>query len=367
MLLDSRNLDAYAVGCGVLSTGGGGEADVGVTMVRLAIDGFGAVEIIDVDQLGADDLVMPCGLIGSPTLARERLWNGMEGQRLAKVMGRLHTRDINTLMCYEIAGVNGLLPALWAAHQRLPLLDADGMGRAFPEMQQQAMHLAGVEASPIVVTDGNESDIIVLTRGGLAAERLARDATESLGGTCAGALYVMDGVAARSAVIPGSVSKAIAVGTVMTSRTSGWCEALADTMHGEVLIEGTVTELEWGVGSKFARGHAVIESPATASTARRQVRIELQNEMLLAIEEGEVAACVPDIIAAIDLLTGRPIDTENLRYGQYLGIVLLPGPEIWWTDAGLRTAGPEAFGYATGITDKHHRVGNDSGQFRHGH
>ncbi|MCK8615321.1 DUF917 domain-containing protein [Gordonia sp. C13] len=350
MHLDSHNLDAYAVGCGVLSTGGGGEADIGMAMVRLAIESFGAVEIIDVVDLGDDDLVMPCGLIGSPTLARERLWNGTEGDRLATIMNRLHDGDINVLMCYEIAGVNGLLPAMWAAHQRLPLLDADGMGRAFPEMQQQSMHLAGVPACPLVLTDGNGNDIVVLTGSARGAERMARDATASLGGTSAGALYVMTGSTARSAVISGSVSKAIAVGTVITSRSSHWCQALADTMDGRLLIEGTVSELEWGAGEKFARGHAIVESPASGLSEARHVRLELQNEYLLAIEDGEVVASVPDIIAVIDLSTGVPVGTENLRCGQRIGIVVLPAPTIWATADGLAVVGPASFGYG-GIID----------------
>ena len=35
----------------------------------------------------------------------------------------------------------------------LPVVDADGMGRAFPEVPQVTMHLAGISPCPAVMTD----------------------------------------------------------------------------------------------------------------------------------------------------------------------------------------------------------------------
>ena len=46
-------------------------------------------------------------------------------------------------MSSEIGGSNGLEPAAWAAQMGLPLVDADSMGRAFPEVQQVAQYVAG--------------------------------------------------------------------------------------------------------------------------------------------------------------------------------------------------------------------------------
>lgn len=341
--LTVANIDAYALGCAVLGAGGGGDTPIGLAMARLAIETTGPVEVVEPQLLDAGALVMPCGLIGSPTVAQERIWSGQEGSRLADAVAALHGRPVDTLMCYEIAGANGLLPVLWAARLGLPLLDADGMGRAFPEMQQQAMHVADVPAGPLVLTDGRRNDIVLHTADNQDAERLARRCTAALGGVCAGALYVMTGARARTAVIVGSVTRALALGGAMQQRRRGWPAALAAQTAGRVLLVGRIVELERSSGAGFTRGHAVVEGGAAG--AARRLRLELQNEVLLALEDGEVVTTVPDIIAVLGLEDGRPVGTERLHYGQRVGVVSIPAPPVWWSPAGLDVVGPRSFGY----------------------
>jgi DUF917 family protein len=232
---------------------------------------------------------------------------------------------------------------LWAARLGLPLLDADGMGRAFPEMQQQAMHIDGVPASPLVLTDGRHNEIVLHTADNENAERLARSCTAALGGTSAGALYVMTGERARTAVIAGSVTRAVSLGRAMQARRGGWAAELAARTGGRVLLEGRIVELERSGGAGFTRGHAVVEGGAAG--ASRRLRLELQNEVLLALEDGEVVATVPDIIAVLGLVDGRPVGTERLHYGQRVGVVSMPAPPVWWSPAGLAVVGPRSFGY----------------------
>jgi DUF917 family protein len=358
--LDAGNIEAYALGCAILSAGGGGDPAIGLVMADHAIATNGPVAVVDTADLDPDALVMPCGLIGSPTVAQERIWNGAEGAQLARSVAGLRGAPVDVLMCYEIAGVNGLLPVLWAARLGTPLLDADGMGRAFPEMQQQAMHLAGVAAGPVVLTDGRGNVIVVEAADNLAAERLARSCATSFGGTCAGALYVMAGRVAAAATIRGSVSGAVRVGAAMRARTSAWCDALADETGGRVLMEGRITEIERYGGAGFARGHAVVDG--SRGRHRRRLRLELQNEVLAALEDGEVMATVPDIIAVLGLVNGRPVGTERLQYGQRVGVVALPAPAVWRSEQGLRVVGPRSFGYdleyaGPGNPDRHHAPG----------
>ena len=93
---------------------------------------------------------MPCGGIGAPTVSIEKIENGNEGERLRDQMEALTGRRVAALMAGEIGGGNGLVPVAWAARMGLPVADADGMGRAFPEVFQVTMHLAGISASPAV-------------------------------------------------------------------------------------------------------------------------------------------------------------------------------------------------------------------------
>jgi DUF917 family protein len=350
--LDAQNLRALARGCAVLGTGAGGDPDLGVVMAQHAIAEYGPVPVVGLADLDERACVMPCGMVGAPTVASERIWSGDEGAVLAGIFEGLHGAPVTALMCFQIGGANGLLPVTWAARCGLPLSDADGMGRAFSGLHQQAMHVAGVPASPVALTDGRDNTLVLRAADDLWAARLASDAAASLGGVCAAALYGMPVARARDAVVEGTISLALRLGTAL--RAGGIESALAaveQVLGAVVLIEGKVVDLgrygdrdgEGDGDGDVVHGSATVQG--TGSAAGRQLRLELQNEFLLALEDGEVRASVPDIICVFASDTGEPIASETLRYGQAVAIVAAPGPAVWRSPRGLATVGPRAFGY----------------------
>ena len=116
-------------------------------------------------------------------------------------------------MSTEIGGGNGLLPVSWAARMGLPVVDADGMGRAFPEVPQVTMHLAGISPSPGVMTDERGNVVVFRTVDGAWMERLERAAAVEFGGSAPPTEYPMTaGAGARGATVRNSVSLAIRIG-----------------------------------------------------------------------------------------------------------------------------------------------------------
>jgi DUF917 family protein len=345
--LTAENLPVYAFGCAVASSGGGGATRTPLTMAMQAVEARGPVPLVDVDHLPAG-LVMPCGLIGAPMVATERVWSGEEAFVLRDKFEDLLGTPVVALMCYEIAGSNGLLPVTWAAQLGLPLLDADGMGRAFPEMQQQAMHLAGVPASPMVLTDGRGDSAVIWSTDNRRAERLVRRAMSLFGGTCAAALYPMTAERARQAVIAGSISRALRVGRALRYRARERVAAIAAAVQGSVLLSGKVIEIGRRPGVGFVEGTATVEG--VGDDVGRLVRLEMQNEVLLAMEDGEALAVVPDVISVIGTDSGEPMPTESLRFGHRVALVACASPSIWITPEGLGLVGPEAFGLSVPYT-----------------
>jgi uncharacterized protein len=344
MRLDAQNLGSLARGCALLGAGGGGDPELGLVMALAAVEQYGPVGVVALDDLDDGALIMPCGLIGSPPVASERIWNGDEGRILRNAVERLRHGPVAALMCYEVAGANGLLPVVWAARTGLPLVDADGMGRAFPELQQQSMHLADIPASPVVLTDGRGNAQVLYGANDAWAERMARSTAASLGGVCAGAVYCMTALEARRAAIAGSLSRAVRIGEAMSAEAAGErIDALRERHDAVVLVEGKVVHVERRADDGFVRGSATVQELAPDT---RQMRLELQNEFLLAVEDGAVCACVPDLISVLSSETGDPIATERLRRGERVVVLATPAPAVWRSPAGLSVAGPAAFGYA---------------------
>jgi DUF917 family protein len=148
---------------------------------------------------------------------------------------------------------------------------------------------------------------------------------------------------ARAAAIEGSTSRALQLGGALGAL--GPAEhplAIGEALGGTVLIRGKVVDVQRQADVGFVQGSATVAG--TAEFEGRHLRLELQNEFLLAIEDGVLLAAVPDVISVL-ADTGDPVTTERLAYGERVAVLALPAPEVWRSDAGLSLSGPRAFGY----------------------
>jgi DUF917 family protein len=139
------------------------------------------------------------------------------------------------------------------------------------------------------------------------------------------------------------VSFAIRIGETILEGRDDPVGALVDELGAFRLVAGKVVDVERRTTGGFARGSATVEG--LGRDARRVVRIEIQNENLVALEDGRVLASVPDLISVLDSQTADAITTERLRYGQRVTVIAFPCHPLWRSDAGLELAGPAAFGY----------------------
>jgi DUF917 family protein len=341
--LDASNLPALARGCAILGTGGGGDPDVGLLMALQAVEEFGPVAVVDLDDLPDDGLVMPCGMVGAPTVGIEKLGNGEEGVRLRDRVEALFGKPVVALMSGEIGGSNGILPASWAVRVGLPVVDADGMGRAFPEIPMMTMEIAGIAPNPSVMTDERGNVVTFDAVDGKWTERLERVVSAEFGGKGASAEYMLTVAEARVATVRNTITLAVRIGRVLEEAETEPLEALVAELDAAVLVRGKVVDVERRTTGGFVRGSATIEG--LGDDAGRTLVLEIQNENLVALEDGELRAIVPDLISVLDVESAEAITTERLRYGQRVAVIAYPCDPVWRTLAGLQLAGPAAFGY----------------------
>jgi uncharacterized protein len=342
-LLDPDALRALARGCAVLGAGGGGDTYYALLQALQASEDFGPVPLVDVEELPDDALIMPCGGIGAPTVSVEKIENGDEGERLREYLQFLTGRRVAALMAGEIGGGNGLLPATWAARMGLPLVDADGMGRAFPEVPQVTMQLAGISPSPAVVTDERGNLVVFRTISGPWMERLERAAAMEFGGAASSTEFSLTAAQAREATVRGSVSLAIKIGEAITNAVGSPVAALIAELGAFRLVSGKISDVERRTIRGFVRGTVVVEG--LGDDAGRLIRLELQNENLVALERGRPLASVPDLITVLDSETADAIATERIRYGQRVTVIAFACDPVWRTEGGIAITGPRAFGY----------------------
>lgn len=350
-ILTEADIDEIALGAAVLGTGGGGDPHVGSLMAKRLIRLHGDVPLLAVDDLNDDDFVIPIGGIGAPSVSVERIQAESELLAALDAIQRAVGRTPTAVMPIEVGGGNSMIPIAAAALAGLPVVDADAMGRAFPEAQMVTFHLAGYEPGVTVMVDHHGNEVVSRPKDGAWSERIARAVAIEMGGGATMIDYAYGGTVVRECAIPGTLTLAKRIGRILRGRDSDErdlrddqrIDALCTDLGAIRLFEGKVSDLQRAVDGGFTRGAAELDG--VGADRGSTFRLDFQNEMLLARRDGAIAAVTPDLIAVLDLATGMPITTESLRYGARVAVIAIPCHENWRTPEGIATAGPGHFGY----------------------
>lgn len=358
MKITLEHVDDLARGAAILGTGGGGDPYLGALMLRQALLDHGPIELIDVDMLGDGDFVAPFGMMGAPTVIIEKIPNGSEMVAALRTLERFRGQEARALMCAEIGGINALLPLVLAARCGLPVVDGDGMGRAFPQLQMTTYHIHGVPAGPMVMADEYANTVLIESPRSSEIERLGRSMVVAMGGSTSICLYPMQGRDAKRSIVRGTISLALGLGRTVREARGGSADPFAALLgylrgtqyyqHCRVLFQGKTIDLLRETLGGFSLGRLVVEG--TGDCAGRQLSLQFQNEHLVAREGDRVLCIVPDLIAVLDASTAEPITTEGLKYGQRVAVVGISAAPIMRTPEALAVFGPQAFGLADPFT-----------------
>ena len=340
-------LDAIEVGAGILGTGGGGNPYIGKLRCREELRKGRRIDVIPLQELDDDALVVSLGGIGAPVVGVEKIEQGEECLRALRALEQEVGCRIDATISSEIGGANSMEPMLTAAQAGIPVVDGDGMGRAFPEMQMCTWSIYGHPSAPSAMAD--EKGNIVVFRNAASEiwlERLARASVVAMGAAAGIALAPMRGSFVKKYAIPDTLTQAWSLGRAVFDAQAKNRDPVATILEhedGRLLMTAKIVDLKRHLKGGFAVGEVKVEGFGIYQGETGV--IDLQNEFLVFRRNGTMEACVPDLIVVLDADTGLPITTEVLRYGQRVAILALPCHDLLRTDAALDVIGPAAFGY----------------------
>ncbi|MCA9893482.1 MAG: DUF917 domain-containing protein [Anaerolineae bacterium] len=340
------DITPIAIGAGILGTGGGGNPYLGSLHLRQLIKEYGPQTIINPYDLADDAKVVIVGGIGAPTVSIEKLSEGTEMLRAIRLLEKHLREQFDAIVIAEIGGSNSMNPMIAGLQAGIPTIDSDSMGRAFPEIQMSSfLFNDDVRVAPFAMTDARGTNVVVpQTTSDKWAERIARNLVVSMGARGALADTVMTGAQVKEYGIHYTLTLAHALGKqVLQSQKDGddVPQVIADMLEGRLLLRGKIVDVERRTTKGFARGTVTINSHSGSD----QLKIELQNEFLIAYMNGEAIVTVPDLICIVTEETGEPVTTELLRYGTRVAVMGVPAPEKLKTVQALDVVGPKAFGY----------------------
>jgi len=344
--LNEQAVQYIAVGAAVLGTGGGGDPHIGKLMAMEAIRKYGPVRLLSPEDLEDDALVVPISMIGAPTVMNEKIPSIQQMIKPLDMIEKELGRKVSAIMPIEVGGGNSLVPVITAAEHNIPIVDADAMGRAFPESQMVTFYLDGIDCSPITMADERGNGVLMHAIDGVWEERMARAVTIQMGGSASICDYPVTGAQVKQSAIPHTLTLAYEIGkTLFESKElkQNPIEMLLKQLNGYALFQGKAVDIRRRTEGGFTRGEAIFEG--TDAKKGRTMTLFFQNEFLLATEDGHSIAITPDLISVLDQDTGMPITTENLKYGARVSVVGFPCDPKWRSPKGLETVGPQYFGY----------------------
>ncbi len=342
------SLEPIAIGAGILGTGGGGNPYIGQLRARQALKEYGPVTVLSPEELPEESRVVCVGGIGAPTVGVEKI-RDLQSYYALRALEEYTGQQATALISNEIGGSNSVEPLIPAAIAGLPIVDADGMGRAFPELHLKTFFVYGVPWHPLALSDEKGNTVII--PHAISArwlERIARAITVQMGCVACYALAPMSATQVRETAVLGTLTLAKSVGeAVLKARQRGEdpIGAVLGTCPGKVLFSGKVVDVDRRTTAGFARGTVTIDG--LGGYLGERMVIDFQNENLVARRDGQIICTVPDLICLVDTERGEPITTELVRYGFRVTVLGFPAPVLWTSEKALEIAGPRAFGYDT--------------------
>ena len=336
-----QEIEDIALGATLLGAGGGGDPYIGKLTAIGAVKECGEVELIGIDEVPDGAFIMPAASMGAPTILAEKGAGANE-----------YGKPIYATMPIEAGGVNSMLPIAAAARLGIPMVDVDGMGRAFPELQMVTFTIGGASATPMAFIDEKGNSGILDTITNKWTEDIARAATMTMGGTLTVALFCMDVDTCKQYGVHGIVTRSEELGrAIRTAKDEAAAAGLTPEEFflkftgGHKLFKGKISDVLRETRGAFNFGRVVLEG--IGEDRGSQAFVDFQNENLSCVVDGQIKATVPDLICLVDPDTFTPVPTDALKYGKRVLAVGLECFHLWRTQAGLDLVGPRYFGIDT--------------------
>ena len=349
MKIETAMLEDFARGAAFLGTGGGGDPYIGRLCCAHAIEQYGAPQLLALEAVADDANVFSVAGMGAPTVLVEKLFSLEEAHLAVSKLERFLGRRADVIIAAECGGINATLPVAYAALRGLPVVDADGMGRAFPSIQMVSFNVYGVACTPMVIANEHGESVIIETGGAVAAEEIGRALVVQMGASAMLSCYPMTGAEAKRTAVAATLSVAYGIGRAISAgRSAG--EPVAALLaylrttpyyrHAHLLFEGKIIDVQRETTRGWVLGRCVLEA---LDGRGARLEIQFQNENLCAQRDGRVIAIVPDLIVVVDRESAEPITTEGLRYGQRVSVLGVSAPPALRTSDALAVFGPQAF------------------------
>ena len=334
--IDLENLPALCRGVSFLGSGGGGDVKELLPIVENMLRCHGPVPLISLNDLNDNDLVVAIELIGAPIPKSHH--NDLNRFCFSSVLQyalKDLKRTVRALIPVEIGGGNALAPLCVAGEMGFPILDGDLLGRAFPEIFMISTNIFGIMPSIAYIADPETGETHTIECTSYEELEVKARSQAVKHKTTAAILIpiILTAQEAKKSVIPGTIRHSLLIGTKLN------IQELTHSVQGKVHATGIIEKWDYTITSGFLTGELIIRSDLGEILS-----INVKNEYLSLSLQGQVIVKAPDIISLLLSNTLSSVLSDQVSVGDEVICVSCKGPEIWYSEIGLRLTQLACFG-----------------------
>ena len=355
-----QDIQDMARGAVLLGTGGGGDPYIGELFVRAEIAKGNYPVVVSCDEIPEDAFVVSIAGIGAPSVIVEHLVSEKTLRSLLKQAEAYYGRKIDAFISAEIGGANSMFPLALSALSGTPVLDADGIGRAVPQLEMTTFSIFGVRATPALLIDDSGNSVKVEAVSDRMAEDLCRVNTMAMGSMAFAAIYPMSGADARRVAVQDTISQTLEIGRAIREGRDGAhdvfdallkCLSGRDGRMARILFDGKISDVVHETRDSWHWGQATIDA---LDGSDDKCTVEIRNEYLVARINGKTVTIVPDLIAILDRESAEPLTAEMLTYGQRVKVIGYAADAMLRLPESLEVLAPRRFGVDEDFTPIEH-------------
>lgn len=336
-IINEDDIRAVLYGVSFLGAGGGGSLSDGLTILDDNIKKYGSinVKVIDADEIAeGGSAVVICGM-GAPTVLKEKdekfRYEAAYTFDAMTAAAQFAGKHIEAILPIEYGAVNYIVPMVAAIERDVPLVDADGCGRAVPGLDTTLFNINKIAFCPAAACDDKRNVVNLYLRDaadGKMAEEICRHMCGAFGYIMGLGGYLTSPKDIKEKLVTGTLSLAEKVGKVIldVKKYGGNIEEeLSKIIHLRKLASGSVVKQE-----TIMRESHDIGCTELLGDDGHSYFVDIKNESILFRRGNDVLLTCPDMLCAINNDTLDPLTNADINVGDKITYFAVPAPRIWF-------------------------------------
>lgn len=318
-------------GAAFLGSGGGGSIEAGKNLLDISLmlsekDEFPFIENIDV--LESDTIVAVIADFGSIQSSEEQQYLAIQTayRKINELSVNMFHKEIGALLPIETGSENTIVPFVISAFFNIPVLNADGAGRAVPLIQLTSYTGFEVPISPVVITNDKYETIVIDSKEPEHVEDILRKLSEWTGFNNSGsiALYLSEFKNIKNSCIKNTITNSKYIGSYFRSIRENDFDLykksfqILEDLNFYYFGSGTVIDIKNSLVGSLDTGLVKIK----IENQSEYFTIYTQNENLILFSSSKLEPLIvaPDSICYLreDFL---PITNSEIKIGNKIHIV----------------------------------------------